>query len=193
MTNLSETTPSQRERFILPFMAPFYQYFAQPVGWLAFRIIIGGLLMVEGWPKIIAPLAQIGFVQSIGLYPGWFFSPLLAAIQFVGGFLIVIGLLTRPVALVNAVMLAVTLWFHVTHPYGDAFLTAEGIEYLQSNLQYLTEQGKARLLADGGMGFLHQVQAKAEFNSTFWTAGAAIIAAFGGGRLSLDRWIGREF
>lgn len=193
MSNLSEMTSSPRERLILPFMAPFYHYFAQPVGWLVFRGVIGGLLMVEGWPKIIAPLAQTGFVESIGLHPGWFFSPLLAVTQFIGGFLIMIGLLTRPVALANALMLAVTIWFHVTRPYGDAFLTAEGIEYLQSNLQYLTDQGQARLLADGGARFLHQVQAKAEFNSIFWTAGAAIIAAFGGGRLSVDRWIGREF
>lgn len=174
-------------------MAPIYHQFAQPVGWLAFRVIIGGLLVVEGWPKVIAPFAQTGFVEGLGLYPGWFFSPMLAVMQFVGGFLIAIGLLTRPVALANALMLAVTIWFHVTRPYGDALLTSEGIEFLKSNLQYLTDQGQARLLSDGGAGFLHQVQAKAEFNSTFWTAGAAIIAAFGGGKLSLDRRVGREF
>lgn len=193
MSNLPEMTSSPKERLILPFMAPFYHQFAQPIGWLAFRVIIGGLLMVEGWPKIIAPFAQTGFVEGLGLYPGWFFSPLLAVMQFGGGFLIAIGLLTRPVALANALMLAVTIWFHVTRPYGDAFLTSEGIEFLRSNLQYLTDQGQARLLSDGGAGFLHQVQAKAEFNSTFWTAGAAIIAAFGGGKLSIDRRIGREF
>ena len=119
------------------------------------------------------------------------FSVLLALI--IGGFLIAVGLLTRPVALANAVMLAVTIWFHVTRPYGDAFLTPDGIEFLKSNLQYLTDQGQMRLLNDGGAAFLHQVQAKAEFNSTFWTAGAALIAAFGGGKLSLDRRIGREF
>ena len=49
--------------------------------------------MMEGWPKIIAPFAQTGFVGSLGLYPGWLFSPLLAVMQFVGGFLIAIGLL----------------------------------------------------------------------------------------------------
>jgi putative oxidoreductase len=187
MSALPEMTSSPKERLILPFMAPFYHQFAQPVGWLAFRIIIGGLLMVEGWPKILAPFAQTGFVESIGFYPGWLFSALLAVMQFVG------GLLTRPVALANALMLAVTIWFHITRPYGDAFLTPEGVEFLTSNLQYLTAQGQAQLLSDGGGGFLHQVQAKAEFNSTFWAAGAAIIAAFGGGRLSVDRWIGREF
>lgn len=193
MSNLPEMTSSPKERLILPFMAPFYHQFAQPFGWLIFRVVVGGLLMVEGWPKIIAPFAQTAFVEGIGFYPGWFFSPLLAVMQFAGGFLIAIGLLTRPVALANALMLAVTIWFHVAQPYGDAFLTPEGMEFLQSNLHYLTDQGQARLLGDSGAGFLHQVQAKAEFNSTFWTAGAAIIAAFGGGKLSVDRLIGREF
>ena len=193
MSNLPEMTSSPRERLILPFMAPFYHHFAQPFGWLVFRVVIGGLLMVEGWPKIVAPLAQSGFVESLGFYPGWFFSPLLAVMQFVGGFLIMIGLLTRPVALANALMLAITVWFHVTRPYGDALLTPEGVEFLRANLDYLTSAGQTRLLGDAGAGFLHQVQAKAEFNSTFWAAGAAIIAAFGGGRISLDRWLGREF
>ena len=193
MSDLPEMTSSPRERLILPFMAPFYHGFAQPVGWLLFRIIIGGMLMVEGWPKILEPMAQVGFVESLGVSPGWLFSPLLAGMQFIGGFLIAIGLLTRPLALANAVMLAITIWFHKTHPYGDAFLTAEGIDFLKSNLGYLTEQGQARLLADGGTAFLHQVQEKAENNSLFWAAGAALIAAYGGGRLSLDRLLGREF
>ena len=194
MTEMPEMTSSPRERLILPFLAPFYHGVAQPVGWAVFRVIIGGLLMVEGWPKIIAPMAQVGFVENVLGWPaGWFFSPLLAVLQFFGGFLIAIGLLTRPAALANAVMLAITLGFHIANPYGDAFLTAEGLEVLKANSQYLTAEGQARLLTDGGAGFLHQVQAKAEFNSTFWAAGAALIAAFGGGRISVDRMLRREF
>lgn len=182
-------------RLIIPSMRGFFTHFAEPFGWTVFRIIIGGLLMVEGWPKIIAPMAQVGFVENVlGIGPGWFFSPLLAVMQFIGGFMIAVGLFTRPVALANALMLAVTIWFHVTHPYGPTFLTPEGIAFLSENTQYLTGDGQRRLLADGGAGFLHQVQSKAEFNSTFWAAGAGLIAAFGAGRFSVDRLlIGREF
>ncbi|MDR0808836.1 MAG: DoxX family protein [Gemmobacter sp.] len=190
---MSDMTNAPRTRLILPFLGPFYRGFAQPVGWLAFRITIGGLLMVEGWPKITAPFAMAGFVESIGFTPGWLFSPLLALLNFVGGAMIMLGLLTRPVALGNAVMLAVTLWFHMTRPYDpEPLLTPEGIEFLKTNLQYLTANGQARL-TDGGIAFLHQVQGKAVFNSVFWTAGAALIAAFGGGRLSLDHMRGKEF
>ena len=87
-------------------MRAFYTCFAQPVSWLILRITIGGLLTIEGWPKIQAPLAMSGFVESIGFYPGWFWSPLLAVMQFVGGIAIVIGLFTRPIAFANARMLS---------------------------------------------------------------------------------------
>lgn len=179
-------------RFFFPFMAGFYANVAQPAGWVAFRLIIGGHLMVAGWPKILEPFAQAGFVENIGLYPGWLFSPALAALQFIGGLLICLGLLTRPVALASAIMLLITLWFHVTHPYGGAFLTAEGVTFLAKASHYLTSAGQQRLLLDGGRAFLLEVQEKAVFNSTFWSAGAGLIAVFGGGSISIDRLVVRR-
>lgn len=191
---MQEMTSSPRERLILPFMAPFYHSIAQPGGWLVFRLIIGGLLMVEGWPKIIDPMSQIGFIENIvGIHPGWLFSPLLAVIQFGGGALIALGFFTRPISLVNALILAGTVAFHRAHPFGSAFLTPEGLDFLRAHKELLTPQGQYRLLKDGGTVFLALVQNKAENNSTFWAAGAAIIAAFGGGKFSLDRLIGKEF
>ena len=83
-----------KERLYLPFLSRFYSSFAQPVGWLAFRVIIGGLFMLEGWHKIQNPMAQVGFVEMIGFAPGWLFSPLLAFVNFFGGLLIVFGLFT---------------------------------------------------------------------------------------------------
>lgn len=182
-----------RDRLILPFLAPVYHGFAQPVGWAVFRAVIGLWLMIEGWPKITDPMGLAGFVESIGLAPGWLFSPLMAVVNFVGGALIILGLWTRPVALANAVMLLVTWWFHLSHPYGPEFLTPAGIELLGANLDALTAAGRDALLADGGRAFLAQVQMKAETNSLFWAGGAAIIAAFGGAHYSLDRLMRKEF
>ncbi len=190
---MDEMTSSPRERLILPFMAPFYHGFAQPYGWLVLRLVVGGYLMIEGWPKILAPMSSINFAEMMGFYPGWLFSPLLSVAQFFGGLLILLGLLTRPAALANTFVLLVTLVYHVTHPYGHAFLTPEGLEFLKQNTQYLTDAGQRRLLTDGGAVFLGLVQGKAELASIFWAVSAAIIAAFGGGKLSLDRLIGKEF
>ncbi|WP_323037173.1 DoxX family protein [Pararhodobacter sp.] len=193
---MSQDFTTTRDRLYFPFLSGFYNSFAQPVGWLAFRIIIGGMLAYEGWNKVQNPMGLAGFVENLGIGPGWFFSPLIAVTNFVGGLLIVFGVLTRPAALANAIMLLVTYWFHVTHPYGDAFLTPAGIEYLNANTDLLTGAGQRQLLADGGARFLSSptgVQLKAELNSLFWTAGAAIIAALGGGKLSVDRMMRKEF
>ncbi|HBF32874.1 DoxX family protein, partial [Rhizobium sp.] len=107
-TYTSEKKHAQ-SRYILPFMQNFYETFAQPIAFTAFRIVIGGMLMVEGYPKIMAPMAQIGFVENLGFHPGWLFSPMLAVMQFFGGLMIAIGLFTRPMALANGVMLLITL------------------------------------------------------------------------------------
>lgn len=173
-------------RLIIPALGGFYRAFAQPLAWVALRVAVGGVMILEGWPKMTAPMAMTGFVEGIGFYPGWFWSPFLAALQFVGGIAVVVGLFTRPVALASAVMLAITYWFHVANPYGDAFLTPAGIEALATSGELFTPNAMARL-ADGGARFLAQVQGKAEHLSLLWTLAMALFAAYGAGPLSVDR------
>lgn len=189
----SRSTEQDAVRLIIPALGGFYRSFAQPAAWVALRVGVGGLLALEGWSKIVAPMAMTGFVESIGFHPGWFWSPFLAVLQFVGGLAVAVGLFTRPVALASGVMLAITLWFHVANPYGDAFLTPAGIEALTSNGELFTPQAAGRL-ADGGGGFLAQVQGKAEHLSLLWTLAMLLFAGHGGGPLSVDRNIlKREF
>ncbi|WP_244520673.1 DoxX family protein [Aliiruegeria lutimaris] len=174
-------------------MGKFYQFFAAPIGWAAFRRIIGVSFMISGWPKITAPLAQAGFLESIGLAPGWFFSPTRAILQFFGGAMIIVGLYTRPIAVANTVMMLVTISFHINNPYPEPFLTAEGLAYLNANPDLLTEGAQRALLGDGGAAFGFRIQEKAIYTSVFWAAGTALIAAFGGGYLSVDRRLKKEF
>ncbi|KQO75648.1 DoxX family protein [Rhizobium sp. Leaf262] len=178
---------NDRTALIIPLLSGFYERFAQPLAWTALRVAIGGMLVVEGYPKIMAPFAQVGFVENLGFYPGWLWSPTLAAMQFFGGMFLAVGLFTRPVALANTVMLAITLWFHFANPYGHALLTEAGMEALKAADQTLFTPQGLRRLADGGTIFLEQVQTKAELASLFWTGGAALFAAFGGGYWSMDR------
>ncbi|MBE2276177.1 MAG: DoxX family protein [Rhodobacteraceae bacterium] len=186
---------ASKTRLILPFMGPFYETVAKPLAHLGLRVLVGGMLILEGWPKITAPFAMAGFTENLGMHPGWLWSAVLAVLQFGGGVLILAGFLTRPVALANAVMLAVTYWFHATHPYGTVLLTPEGLAAAQAAGQtLLTEDGLRNLAADGGAVFLHQVQFKAEGFSALWTVAALFLAAYGAGPLSVDRTIlKREF
>lgn len=188
------SSATSRERLWLPFMGPFYDRFAQPVGWAVFRAVIGLALVVESLPKIASPMGQIGFLEAIGFHPGWFWSPVLAGAQFVGGAMIALGLLTRPFALMNAVTLLVSVWYHVNFPYGDAFLTEAGVQVLKAGGDLLVTPQGAKRLADGGAAFLHLVQLKAELASLFWAGGCALFAAFGGGPFSVDRcFLKKEF
>ncbi len=192
--SLAAPASSTGGQYLLPFMARFYERLAQPLAWVGFRVLVGGALVYEGIPKMMAPFAQVGFVENMHFYPGWFWSPFLAGLQFFGGLAIAAGFVTRPFALANAVMLAITLYFHVAHPYGETILTEAGRAFFKTGgAEYLTQSGALRL-ADGGAPFLSIVQEKAEMLSLMWTGAAAFFAAYGGGPLSVDRDVlKREF
>lgn len=186
---------SPRERLILPVMRPVYDYFCKPAAWVVLRVAVGLTLVLSGWPKLASPLGMSGMLEGMGFWPGWIWSPLVALVEFGAGLLIVVGLFTRPAALAATLLLLVTLWFHWSNPYGPTALTPEGVAFLAGEgAQYLTEFGRMQLAADGGAAFLGQVTGKAVYASLFWTLGAALFAAFGGGYLSVDRMIlSREF
>ncbi|MCO6390933.1 DoxX family membrane protein [Aliihoeflea aestuarii] len=112
MTDTTFTTASPKSQtLILPRLKPVYAAL-NDISETLLRVVIGFALMAHGWPKIQAPLGAVQMVEGIGFYPGWFWSPALATTEFVGGFLLLIGLLTRPVALAATFVLLVTVWFH---------------------------------------------------------------------------------
>lgn len=107
MTDLTSTRP--------PAMLPALQRFYLPLDTTAetlLRVIAGVLLVTHGYGKIINPMGAVGMVESLGFYPGVFWSPLLAATEFFGGILIAIGLFTRPVSFAAMIVLLVTVYFH---------------------------------------------------------------------------------
>lgn len=106
----SDFTP-ERSRLIIPGLAPLYSGLAG-LSWLLLRLVAGVTLAVHGWPKIQAPLKNVGMVESLGFVPGVLWSPLLAGTEFFGGILIAIGLFTRPAAVGATIVLCVTAYFH---------------------------------------------------------------------------------
>lgn len=63
--NMPEYFDTPWDGLFLTLQSRFYSDFAQPVGWLALRIIIGGMFMMEGRHKIQHPMAQLGFVVEM--------------------------------------------------------------------------------------------------------------------------------
>lgn len=103
--------PVDRNRLIVPQVAPLYGASHEAVETLL-RVVAGLLLVTHGYGKIVNPFGAVGMVESLGFYPGVFWSPLLAATEFFGGILVAIGLFTRPAAFAAAIVLLVTVYFH---------------------------------------------------------------------------------
>jgi putative oxidoreductase len=98
-------------QLIIPSLGSIYRALA-PFAETLLRITAGLMLVAHGTPKIMNPFGAVGMVESLGFYPGTFWSPLLSATEFFGGILLTIGLLTRPAAFATLIVLLVTIYFH---------------------------------------------------------------------------------
>jgi putative oxidoreductase len=80
----------------------------QPLALLILRLVLGIIMIGHGYSKVFGGLHHhVQMVSSLGL-PGWlaYFS---AAAEFLGGILVVLGLLTRFAALAIAIDLVVAI------------------------------------------------------------------------------------
>ena len=100
-----------RDKLVIPVFGPIYRLLSGPAETLL-RVVCGVALVVHGLPKILDPFGAAGMVESIGFWPGWFWSVALAVGELGSGGLLVIGFLTRPAAVVATVILLVTVYFH---------------------------------------------------------------------------------
>ena len=107
MTHPSPTAP----RLLVPALSPVYSSGHEIVETIL-RVTAGVLLVTHGFGKIMNPFGAAGMVESLGFYPGVFWSPLLAATEFFGGIMVAIGLLTRPASFAAMIVLLVTVYFH---------------------------------------------------------------------------------
>ncbi len=106
------------------------------------RAPIGLILAAHGSQKLFAWLGGYGlegtgqWMASVGLTPGFAMALLAGSAEFFGGVALMLGLLTRPAAMVNALTMLVALfWVH----WGQGFfLDTHGIEYALALLSATT-------------------------------------------------------
>jgi len=138
-------------RLIIPALAPVYRALGG-FGDALLRVACGLMLLPSGWHKLTGPLFdrdvqllhQLGFEPAVPLM--WFITSL----ELLGGVLLAVGLLTRPIALMVAV---------------EMMVIAVAVDIPRGRGYELT---------------------------LLWAAVAFAISWRGGGRCSIDRWIGRE-
>ena len=100
---------------------------------LALRVPVGIVLAAHGSQKLFAWFGGYGlegtgqWMASIGLEPGYLMALLAGSAEFFGGLALVLGLLTRPAAVVTAFTMLVAIFS--AHISNGLFLSNNGYEY----------------------------------------------------------------
>jgi len=93
------------------------------IGLLALRLGLGVVFAYHGWGKLQAMDQTIGFFGTLGIPLASFFAWLVALVEFLGGIAIILGIFTKEVAKVLAVVMIVALLTaHINQPFARAEL-----------------------------------------------------------------------
>ena len=122
---------------------------------LPLRLVAGIIFAAHGAQKLFAWFGGYGldgtgqWMESIGLAPGYLMALMAGSAEFFGGILLIVGLLTRPSALVLAVTMIVAIFS--THIGNGLFMSNNGYEFglaLLAMSVALLFQGAGRFAVD---------------------------------------------
>lgn len=126
---------------------------------LALRVGVGVILAAHGAQKLFGWFGGYGlegtgqWMASIGLEPGYLMALAAGSAEFFGGIALIIGLLTRPAAIVSAfTMLVAMVVVHLEHGF---FLATNGIEFsliLLIGSAVIALQGAGKISVDAYLG-----------------------------------------
>ena len=97
------------------------------------RIPVGIILAAHGAQKLFGAFGGYGlegtgqWMASIGLEPGYLMALLAGSAEFFGGLALIVGLLTRPAALVSAITMLVAIFS--VHISNGLFMSNNGYEF----------------------------------------------------------------
>jgi putative oxidoreductase len=137
---------------IVPALTPLYRAL-EPFGYAIMRLASGGIMATYGWAKLFGNgmARDAELFHKLGLEPASFFGYFTGSLEFFGGSMVAVGLLTRPAA---AMLLG---------------------ELLVIVIMVIVPRGTDYQL------------------TVVWIGTFVLILFRGGGRISVDRLIGREF
>jgi len=80
---------------------------------LILRVTLGVIFVAHGYPKLFkepGPEGVSGFLQSLKVPAPLFFAYVVGIVEFFGGILVIVGLFTRPAAILIAINMLVAMW-----------------------------------------------------------------------------------
>lgn len=122
---------------------------------LPIRVAFGTIFIAHGAQKLFGWWGGYGleatgqWMASIGLQPGFTMAMLAGGVEFFGGLALIVGLLTRPIALVSSVLMLIALT--LVHWSNGFFISANGYEFALALLAMslsLTITGSGRISLD---------------------------------------------
>lgn len=125
------------------------------LGALVLRVPVGIILAAHGAQKLFGWFGGYGlegtgqWMESIGLAPGFLMALLAGSAEFFGGLFLIIGLLTRPAALVSAFTMVIAIFS--VHIDNGLFMSNNGYEFalaLFAATLALTFQGAGSISVD---------------------------------------------
>ena len=105
---------------------------------LALRLPVGIILAAHGSQKLFGAFGGYGlegtgqWMESIGLAPGFLMALLAGSAEFFGGIALILGLLTRPAAMVSAFTMFIAIV--TVHGSNGLFMSNNGYEFALSLL-----------------------------------------------------------
>ena len=109
-------------RPVIPALAPLYRTLS-PFSDVLIRATAGLLLVPHGAQKLFGWFGghglegTAGWLESIGFAPGMVFALLIGSLEFFGGLMLALGLLTRPVAAAVFVFMVQAFFVHLPAGY----------------------------------------------------------------------------
>jgi putative oxidoreductase len=108
-------------RLIVPLLQPLYAALAEPA-YALLRFIAGAFLVPHGMWKLFGitgdQAQMVQFFAGIGLRPAMLLVIAVGLVEFLGGILVALGLLTRPAAFAAAVTTGTAaLYFHLPNGF----------------------------------------------------------------------------
>lgn len=122
---------------------------------LILRVPVGIILASHGAQKLFGWFGGYGlegtgqWMESIGLAPGFLMALLAGTAEFFGGIALILGLLTRPAALVSAFTMVIAIFS--VHAANGLFMSNNGYEFaltLLAATSTLAIQGGGKLSVD---------------------------------------------
>jgi putative oxidoreductase len=100
---------------MLPGLSAMYVQ-GEPWAYLLLRVVAGAMLIAHGWPKLMAGPAAVaaGAMTRRGIEPAYAVACIAIFLELVGAACIILGLLTRPFALLLIIEFVIITYSHLT-------------------------------------------------------------------------------